>query len=126
MKTEDKVKESNIKTNFTRNHTIDLLKGICILFVVVTHFSWMGRERLVAGFPFWIDMAIPIFMLISGYVNGLSYKRKEIKSLDEAFSVKNWLKPFIRYTIPFLIIFFLEAIMNIFFGIFGGDFITLV
>ena len=67
--------------NNTENHNnsfVDVLKGICIIMVVVTHFSWEEHERLYYLFPFWIDMAVPIFMLISGYVYTISYKRHEI------------------------------------------------
>ncbi|MCM1404381.1 MAG: hypothetical protein NC133_02670 [Prevotella sp.] len=99
-----------------RNRAIDLLKGVCILFVVITHFSWTANERLMLGFPFWINMAIPIFMLVAGYVNTLSYLRKNITGLDQAFSVKNWLKSFVRYTLPFLIIFALESIYHLVLG----------
>ncbi len=102
-------KNDNVK--YSHNQAIDLLKGVCIIFVVFTHFSWTAKERLVMGIPFWIDMAVPIFMLISGYVNTLSYNRKQIKSFADAYAVKNWLKSFVRYTVPYLIIFLLEAVV---------------
>lgn len=35
-----------------RNNFIDTLKGICIIFVVITNFSWSNEERLHLLFPF--------------------------------------------------------------------------
>lgn len=34
-----------------RNRFIGLIKGICILFVVITHFEWSEKERLLPVFP---------------------------------------------------------------------------
>lgn len=115
--------------NFTataqnRNQTLDVLKGICILMVIFTHFTWTADERLSLCFPLWIDMAVPIFMLISGYVNALSYQRKNITSLKQSFTIKNLLRPFIRYTLPFLIIYILEVIFHLVSGAVTGDAMT--
>ena len=78
--------------------------------VVVTHFSWEEHERLNYLFPFWIDMAVPIFMLISGYVYTISYKRHEINKFESAYSIKNNIDKLIRYTIPYIITFIIEEI----------------
>lgn len=61
-----------------RNKQLDIIKGICIIFVIVTHFAWTTNERLKYGFPFWIDMAVPIFMVITGYVSAASYEKKKL------------------------------------------------
>lgn len=102
-----------MNTMVKRNQSIDLLKGICILFVITTHFNWSERETLYGGFPFWIVMAVPVFILISGYVYTNSYLRKNVETLDQAFSIEIWFKSFLRYTIPFLIVYIIEVIINI-------------
>lgn len=107
-----------------RNQTLDVLKGICIILVIFTHFSWTAEERLALCFPLWVDMAVPIFMLISGYVNALSYQRKGITSLRKSFTIKNLLKPFIRYTLPFLVIYLIEAIVHLVTGAITGEAMT--
>ncbi len=103
----------NIKKE--RNGTLDVLKGICILFVVITHFSWDAKMRKMLLFPFWIDMAVPIFMFISGYVSNLSFQKKNI-SFSEAYSAKNICSKFIRYTLPFLIVFIVQQIVFVMLG----------
>ena len=81
--------------------------------VVITHFHWSKEQRLLLGFPFWIEMAVPIFMLISGYVYAISYHRHAVDSFADAYNKNRILKAFIRYTVPFLIIFFIECLFQI-------------
>ena len=89
------------------------MKGICILAVVFTHFRWNEHYRLLLGFPFEIDMAVPVFMLISGYVYALSYQRHNVNTFADAYDKCRILKSFIRYTTPFLLIFLLECFVHI-------------
>ena len=96
-----------------RSAIVDLLKGICILFVIITHFSWQAIERRNLLFPFWVDMAIPIFLVITGYLFSLSYQKKNIESIESAFQVNNWLKSFIRFILPYIIIYLLEITLKI-------------
>lgn len=48
-----------------RIHWIDCLKGICIIFVIILHFSWNDKQMLLLGFPFLFLTAVPIFLIIS-------------------------------------------------------------
>lgn len=108
-----------------RNGNIDWLKGVCILFVIITHYSWSDNERLSFGFPFWIDMAVPLFMLISGYVYFKSYRRKNITTLDGAYEFGNIVPPFIRYTIPFLFAYAIEVSAWIIYRLAGKENISI-
>ena len=62
-------------------------------------------------FPYWIDMAVPVFMIISGYVNALSYQRKEIKTLQDAYEYKEIISKLIRYSMPLLMAFLFEVFL---------------
>lgn len=44
---------------------IDVVKGICIIFVILHHsdINYIYSEKL--GFPFWVEMAVPVFILNS-------------------------------------------------------------
>ena len=92
------------------NSTIDILKAVAILLVLITHYSWTGEQRQNPVFPFLIDMAVPVFLIISGYVGALSFSKRQINSVSEAFTKKQILRKFIRYTIPFLILVIWEII----------------
>lgn len=96
------------ETSHARERHIDLFKGILIILIVVTHFAWEDEERLRYLFPFWIDMAVPLFMMISGYAFVRSFQKSKINSLSDAYSVKNVLPKVMRFTIPFFIAFMLE------------------
>ena len=67
--------------SFRRNIALDSTKGLAILMVIITHFEWTTAERQALLFPFWISMAVPLFMLVTGYVTAASYDRKGITSL---------------------------------------------
>lgn len=92
----------------TRNRFIDVLKGICIIFVIITHAGWTEEYSKHLLFPFWIGMAVPFFMLVSGYVYTKSFFNNGILTLDAAYNKKYLLKNLIRYTIPYLVSFFIE------------------
>lgn len=88
-----------------RENIIDILKGICICFVCITHFSWQSDERKSLLFPWWIDMAVPAFMILSGYVYERSINRKNIVGLSQAYSVSGLVSKAIRFTIPVLLVY---------------------
>ena len=92
--------------------SMDVLKGICIILVVFTHSNWTGAERLELFFPFWVEMAVPIFMFISGYLYSLSYDRHNVTSFSDAYDSSYLMKKVIRFTIPFLIIFICELFFD--------------
>ena len=96
-----------------RNRFIDVMKGICILFVLITHYVWADAERLRYFFPYWIDMAVPIFLIITGYVYSQSYEKKEIRSFSMAYQWKHILDKLIRYTIPFFAVWLFEVVVLI-------------
>lgn len=91
-----------------RNRFIDVLKGFCIVAVVFTHAGWSEEQCLKLLFPFWIDMAVPFFMLVSGYVYAKSFQAKGVEGLDSAYNKRYLLKNSIRYTLPFFVAYMLE------------------
>ena len=94
-----------------RKSVIDIIKGIAILAVIITHTSWTKEERLSYLFPFWIDQAVPVFMIMSGYVNSLSYCKKRLENLTEALNFRAIISKSLRFIIPFLIAYFIEVIV---------------
>ena len=97
-----------------RNHSIDMLKGVCIIFVIVTHFA-SSEETLRFLFPLWIVMAVPLFMIISGYVYAGSYIRNDIKTFGDAYRPKFLIDKMIRYTIPYTVAWVIEFLWFWFF-----------
>jgi len=88
---------------------LDILKGVCIIFIILDHYTLWGNElRLQLLFPYWITMAVPILMILSGYVYSMSYERHNITTLKSAYHYRFILDKYIRYTIPFLLAYLLE------------------
>lgn len=98
----------NYEHKHLRNSNVDVLKGICIVFVLITHYRWSNVMRAKLLFPYWIDMSVPIFMFLSGYVGSLSNIRHKINGLADSYTLNNIMRKGIRYTIPFFITFLAE------------------
>lgn len=84
------------------NHTIDVIKGIGILLIIYTHYGWTADQRKSLLFLFVVNMAIPVFMVITGYVYSLSMTRKGIEHAEQAYRLPFILKRMVRYTIPMI------------------------
>lgn len=91
---------------------LDSIKGICVIFVIITHFPWTDAERTRMLLPFWVGMAVPIFMIISGYVYAASYESNNITSFSEAYAPKFLINKILRFMIPFSIAITAEFILD--------------
>ena len=95
----------------TRLNHLDFYKGMCILFILVTHFDWTDQQRLKALFPFWIDMAVPVFMVITGYVSALSFQVRG-QSLRSAYCLPEIIRKCLRFIIPFLPVYVMQVVLR--------------
>ena len=94
---------------------MDVLKGIGILFVIFSHFGWSTEQRLKMFFPFLVDMAVPIFMVISGYVYFFSFEKNKIGTYEDSWKLKFLIPKIIRYSIPFFITIIIEFLCALLF-----------
>ncbi|MBR1785721.1 MAG: acyltransferase family protein [Paludibacteraceae bacterium] len=72
---------------------IDFMKGLCILWVVLTHSIPYHWQQMI-GFPFWGAQAVPIFLLIQSYHY---FKHEDLPTV-------NWGKLFKRIILPYLVV----------------------
>lgn len=95
-----------------RNSLIDIIKGFCIMFIILDHYTNWGNLRDYLLFPYWITMAVPVLMLISGYLYAQSFIKHNISSLSvayhPAFIIRHWL----RFLVPFFIVYCAELIIS--------------
>lgn len=82
---------------------LDYLKGISILFVVLTH-CLPNQDNIL--FSLWGDQSVPLFLLIQTFH---AYKH----GLDNAVKIPNFVKLFNRIFKPFLILLFIEMFLLI-------------
>lgn len=100
--------DNNLLTKKRLNH-IDLYKGICILVIIFTHYDWNTKERRYLGFPFWVDMAVPAFMIISGYLYAFANNGK---NLSKQYNITTIISKCIRFIVPFSIVWLLELVVH--------------
>lgn len=85
----------------------DYLKAASILAVIITHITFSFDVSKTIIFPFFIDMAVPVFMIISGYVNADSFDKKSIR---ECYSKSVMGKKIVSISVPYIIFYVLEII----------------
>lgn len=92
-----------------RSNLLDIIKRLMIIFIIITHFRFVYPDDYSRyGFYFWIDMAVPVFMIITGYVTSIQYRKRGIESFDQAYSVEIVIPKLLRFLIPFSLIMLLE------------------
>lgn len=98
------------KNTLTSNRlvAIDYLKAVAIVLVIITH-SISQETRLKYYGPFWIDMAVPIFMIISGFTYSMSADRHQIKTLHQWFCWKAIAPKLQRIALPYFITIIIET-----------------
>ncbi len=84
-----------------RCSNLDVYKGICIIAVIITHYRWTDLQQTNPLFPYFIEMAVPVFMIVSGYVSSLSFKKRDL-SFIQSYYPNEICGKLLRYTIPFL------------------------
>lgn len=86
----------------TRLASLDSLKALSILFVILNH-SLTGKEINQIGGAFWIYMAVPIFLIISGFNMYRSIEKRKMNKYPDYFN-KDYLLPKLRQIlIPWLL-----------------------
>ena len=95
----------------SREAVVDYLKGICIVFVILHH-TYLFDELKPFHLLF-LRRAVPIFMILSGYVLALGMKGRSFCILYRLDRIK---RKFLRFTIPMLVAFFLYFVWKIISG----------
>lgn len=94
----------NICKKSERICMVDYLKALCCLLVIVNHYPWTNEQKLHPMFVFVVRMAVPVFMILSGYTFSMSATKKH-QGLKELYSARNLFPKFQRFTVPVIIAF---------------------
>lgn len=92
-------------------YLIDYLKAFSIIMVIITHYAW--QDKINAWFLFVINMAVPVFMLISGYNFSASGMRKAEGKLQKMYDHRVLLPKVVRFTLPFAFVFVFEIVLKV-------------
>lgn len=94
---------SNTKT---RIEFLDYVKAVCVCLVIITHYDW--QEKNTIPFLMVINMAVPVFMMVSGYNFAMSYKKKTNGNLAQMYRFDFLLQRVERIFSPFFVICLVE------------------
>ena len=97
---------SEVKEIKKRIDFLDYLKAICVIMVIITHYDWGDKDS--PFFTMLINMAVPVFMIISGYLTAVSIEKNHIRTLSEAWSAEVVIPKALRFLIPFSLAFLIE------------------
>lgn len=96
----------------TRNNSIDLLKGLAIICVIILHS--LSKELLYDLYaPYYLWQAVPIFMLLFALNNAQSFTSKNKDSLQDLYNSTYFYARLKRIIQPFFIIWLLQIIIEL-------------
>lgn len=93
---------------------IDLLKGFAILSVIYLHSGFSDTTSKVVLSPFLFNLAVPIFMIVSGFTYSFSLSKMNSSNqiLKSYYSFGNLYKKLVRIIPCYLIVFIIEIICS--------------
>lgn len=86
-----------------RSTSLDILKGICVVLIILTHTSLTNVQKKEMFAPFWIWAAVTLYMIISGYNYCRNYK-----SVNEWFQKDVFSRRAGRIIFPYIIALIIE------------------
>ncbi|MBY9006280.1 MAG: acyltransferase family protein [Candidatus Lokiarchaeota archaeon] len=104
--------------NYKRYNQIDVLKGVSIIFVLISH-CMLGRINRDFLLVYYIDQVMPVFMILMSITGSLFFKKNKFIKLSELYSKSYFKNKFNRIIIPYLIIYLIALIIR--FTIFSND-----
>lgn len=105
----DKRQDETMKTRKKRRLNIDIIKAFAIVSVILLH-TFDGNLLLEIGAPFHIWQAVPIFMILQGFNNGGSYKRREYKVINDFTDQEFIVNKTQRLLFPFIVFFIIQTV----------------
>ena len=85
---------------------LDYVKAVCVIMVIVTHYDW--ADKTSPCFTMLINMAVPVFMIVSGYNFAMSNQKKAGGQIRRMYEW-NVMKPkLIRFLAPFFAVCLIE------------------
>lgn len=88
---------------------LDYLKAVCVIMVIVTHYDW--ADKTSPFFTMLINMAVPVFMIVSGYNFAMSNRKKADGKLGKMYGWSMIKPKLIRFLVPFFGICIIEMFL---------------
>lgn len=96
--------------------SLDIIKSISIFFVIVTHFIAQFNPDLEYRFlfSFYVDMAVPFFLITTGYTHCKSLENISVHSTIDYYNKDFFRSKLQRALIPYAITLFIEIVLMFF------------
>lgn len=91
---------------------IDLLKGLAMISVILIH-SWNPAMRLDLGAPFYLELAVPMFILIAGYTSAYAFIRYHADSLTTCYDRQLLVRRIRRILEPYTLMWIVQIVLII-------------
>ena len=78
---------------------LDYMKAACVIMVIITHYDW--HDKTTPIFTMLINMAVPVFMIISGYNFAMSNRKKTGGKFGEMYAWRMMKPKLVRFLVPF-------------------------
>lgn len=85
------------KKSTPRSFLLDTIKCVMIFNVIFDHLPWQIEKNQVLIFPYFVKMAVPVFLLITAYL-------RTKKAEKEKFSLQSLLKESVHLLLPYLLV----------------------
>ena len=93
---------------------VDCLKAAMIFLVIFDHIvAWGVKDQM--GVTLWERISIPVFLVIMGFNMGLSFQRRGVSRLKELYSWSYFKSKFLRYLVPFLVLYGFSTLLGLIF-----------
>lgn len=95
--------------NKKRIEFLDYLKAVCVIMVIITHYEW--ADKTSPFFTMLINMAVPVFMIVSGYNFAMSNRKKSDGHLIHMYGWRMIKPKLVRFLVPFFSICLIEILL---------------
>lgn len=93
------------------------IKAVSMLLIIFTHHNFSDQQRLMFMFPFYVDMAVPLLVLCTGFLNENSYIYKLGGVPKKWYELQNINRKMAPIVIPYVFFICIEVIYNLIQGL---------
>ncbi|MGN0341421.1 MAG: acyltransferase family protein [Roseburia sp.] len=97
-----------------RIQLLDYMKAVCVIMVIITHYDWADKSS--PFFTMLINMAVPVFMILSGYNFAMSNRKKTGGKFVKMYEPHLLEAKLERFLVPFFVICLVEIALIVYEG----------
>lgn len=96
-----------------RIYVLDYIKAVAMISVIINHCNFTAQMEKDLLYPFFIGLAVPFFIVLSGFTFSLSFQKREELGIGHWYKPDTILPKLSRFVVPYVFIFALELIYKL-------------